>query len=79
MFQMFHLCSTYVESKCFMLQVFHEGTVNDGCTARVPGWGTIEMGTSGEIEGVKEEKRAAAGGMVRVLGMGGLRGCPFGH
>jgi hypothetical protein len=33
MFQMFNLCQTYVASKCFMLQVFHEDMVNDWCTA----------------------------------------------
>jgi hypothetical protein len=30
---------SYVASKCFMLQVFYGGTVNDGHTAQVPGDG----------------------------------------
>jgi hypothetical protein len=46
MFQMYDLCQTYVASKCFMLQVFHRGTVNDGRTARVLGdKGATELGT----------------------------------
>ena len=48
MFQMFHLCPMYVTSKCFMLQVFHRGTVSDGRTAQAPGWGVAELGTGGQ-------------------------------
>jgi hypothetical protein len=39
MYQMFHLCPTHVASKRFMLQVFHGGTLRDGCTVRAPGDG----------------------------------------
>jgi hypothetical protein len=39
MFQMFNLCQTYVASWCFILQVFHEDMVNDGCTTWAPGDG----------------------------------------
>jgi hypothetical protein len=38
-FQICHLCSTYVASNCFILQVFHGGTVSDGRTAQAPGMG----------------------------------------
>jgi hypothetical protein len=50
MFQIFHLCQTYVASKCFMLQVLHEDMVSDGrqgmgrARARDDGRGTVSWG-----------------------------------
>jgi hypothetical protein len=43
-FQMFHLCLIYVASECFMLQVFHEGTASDVCTAQCRRTGTQRAG-----------------------------------
>jgi hypothetical protein len=47
---MFHLCPTNVVSKCFMLQVFHEGILSNGRTAQTPAdLGVRELGAGSRV------------------------------